>query len=696
MKNQKLNKDIFPQGLLKILYFDSNEQDIEAMQRFLLKENSIELVCVTDLDEFLRQLKEHKFNCLILDYQLPSANIFKMIYNLFEDDPQRPIMIVSGVLDKKLTAFFQNFPFLKFIAKDKLNRDILQKVIIELVHAAQVKKENTSQEGGALGFENKLLKQEFYIDVIENMDEGLATVDAQGSIIFVNNALLNMLKYESKDLLGQEICMLLPENQSKYFEMQYKDVLKKRKKLTFELECMCKDKTIIPILIHGIQMRNENNEVIGVFFTMTDLREIKYKEIQLIETNILLKKQSRLDWLTGLLNHRSLYECLDFEFMRAKGENKTLILIMVNIDYFKLINNNLGHNFGDFILKKIGRIIQDEIDPKDVLGRHEADEFTIALVDSDYEKGLLVANSLRQKIAQYLFQEDDLSSRLTISVGIASSREDEPKSGQELLSFCDRAVCQAKSKGRNTVVVYREIVKKSSDSILEKQRDQINVIEEQLVTLADSSKKSYMESAKALIAALEAKDPYTKTHSMNVAAYSSQIATELGLSSEQIELISDAAQLHDIGKIGIPENILLKPDRLTAEEYEVVKKHPLISIQILKKIKYMESELPIIQCHHERPDGKGYPAGLLLNDIPIGAQIIAVADCYDAMISLRPYRDALSIADAVKQLAVNSGTQFNSEVVFAFLKVLLRDVPEDKKNYINEAIERLKDKFNLR
>jgi len=330
-----------------------------------------------------------------------------------------------------------------------------------------------------------------------------------------------------------------------------------------------------------------------------------------------------------------------------------------------------------------------------VLGRNEADEFTIALVNSSYENGMFLANNLRQEIGEHLFKEEALSGRATISVGIASLKEDEAKSAQELLNFCDKAVCQAKAKGRNTVVAYREFSKKSTDTILAKQRDQVSVIEEQMVTLADSSKKLYMESAKALIAALEAKDPYTKTHSVNVATFSSQIAVELGLSSEQVELISDAAQLHDIGKIGIPESILLKEDKLTAEEYEVVKRHPLISIQILKRIKYMESELPIIQCHHERPDGKGYPAGLLLDDIPLGAQIISVADSYDAMISLRPYRNALGQDDAVMELIENSGTQFNPEIVLAFLKVFLRDAAEGKKENFKKQIKFLKEKFSI-
>ncbi|MBU1045398.1 MAG: diguanylate cyclase [Candidatus Omnitrophica bacterium] len=695
MEELKLNGEIFPKGLLKLMYLDDNEQDLEIMRRCLRNEKKIVLECVRTIDQFNAQMEKARYNCLIMDYRIPDTNIFDMVFKLFEAQPRRPIIIVSGVLDKKLSTAFQDFPFLRFIPKEKLNRELLEKVIIELVHAAQIKKEDSAQEGGALGYENKFLKQEFYIDVIETMDEGLVTVDSLGAIIFVNNTLLSLLNYRHQDLLGQNVCMLIAGNQIKYFSAQLESILCSKKKITFELACQRKDKTTLPVLLNGVQMHNQNNEIIGAFFTMTDMSEIKYKELQLRETNSMLEKQASTDGLTGLLNHRSLHECLELEFARAKGENKPLLLMMIDLDYFKIINHSLGHNFGDFMLKKIGQIIQEEIHPQDILGRHEADEFTILLVDSNYAKGMLVANSLRQKIAEYIFQQDSLSGRVTISIGLASSVRDKPRSAQELLNFGDRAVSQAKAKGRNTVVAYNEVADKDLDNILEKQIDQINIIEEQLVTLADSSKKLYMESARALIAALEAKDPYTKAHSVDVANFASQIATELGLSAEQIDLISDAAQLHDIGKIGIPESILLKPSSLTAEEYEVVKRHPLISIQILKRIKYMESELPIIQCHHERPDGKGYPAGLLLGDIPLGAQIIAVADSYDAMISLRPYRNALSVEDAVKELIKNSGTQFNSKVVLAFLKVILRNTADNNKDWLNGSIDNFRQKFKL-
>lgn len=695
MENNTENNNIFPHGSLKIIYLDTEEQDLAVIQQLLLHENRMQLVCVSKVEEFRQKLDKEKFNCIILAYQIPGVNIFEMVYELVETSPQRPIIIVSKVLDSKLTASFQQFPFLKFVSKEYISREVLEKVIIELIHASQVKMEKSSQQGGILGFENKLLKQEFYVDVIDTMDEGLVTIDMDGVILFVNNTVLRMLGYTRKDMLGYNVSKIVPENQKEYFCSQFKSVLAGKPKLSFELELKGKNEMIVPVLIHNVQMRNEKDEIIGSFFTFADLSDIKYKEARLMETNIMLERQSRLDNLTELLNYRSLRECIDLEFIKARAENKTLIIIVVDIDYFKILNNNSGHNFGDFVLKKIGEIIKEEITENDIIGRHQADQFTVVLINSDYEKASDVAERLRKRVAEHLFQDKENSSRVTISVGIASLKDDGAKSVQELLNFSDLAIRQAKIKGRNTVVAYIDLKGKMESELLQREEDKISVIEKQLVNLADSSKKSYMEAAKALIAALEAKDPYTKAHSLNVATFATMIAEELGLSEQQIELISDAAQLHDIGKIGIPENILLKNGRLTKEEYEVVKQHPLISIQILKRIKYMESELPIIQCHHERPDGKGYPAGLLLIDIPLGAQIISVADSYDAMISLRPYRGALKVSEAVNELKNNAGSQFNPEVVIAFLNALIKKTKAEEKDHISKCIEELKTKFNL-
>jgi HD-GYP domain-containing protein (c-di-GMP phosphodiesterase class II) len=181
---------------------------------------------------------------------------------------------------------------------------------------------------------------------------------------------------------------------------------------------------------------------------------------------------------------------------------------------------------------------------------------------------------------------------------------------------------------------------------------------------------SYFEIVKALAQAIEAKDPYTYGHSARVMEYAVQIAQKLGLPEEEIESLRYAAILHDIGKIGVRGIILNNPNGLTGEEYDEIKKHPLIGEGIIKPIELLQPIRPLIRHHHEWYNGKGYPDGLSGENIPLGDRILAVADAYDAMKSYRPYRKSLTEETAIQELKGGSGTQFDPKIVEIFLEIL--------------------------
>ncbi len=184
--------------------------------------------------------------------------------------------------------------------------------------------------------------------------------------------------------------------------------------------------------------------------------------------------------------------------------------------------------------------------------------------------------------------------------------------------------------------------------------------------LLNDLKSAYFYTVKAVTNSIEARDPYTKGHSERVAQYSKAIAEELKWDKNEIELIDWGGMLHDVGKIGIYDSILKKKGKLTDDEYNNIKLHPLIGAQIVKDISFLESIIPYILEHHERFDGKGYPKGVAGEDISIKGRLIAVADSFDAMTTDRPYRKALKPEDALKEVLRNSGTQFDSEIVQAF------------------------------
>ncbi len=182
--------------------------------------------------------------------------------------------------------------------------------------------------------------------------------------------------------------------------------------------------------------------------------------------------------------------------------------------------------------------------------------------------------------------------------------------------------------------------------------------------------KTYFNATKALIVALEARDKYTKGHSIRVMEYAESIAIKLGLEEKTVKNIRDAAILHDIGKIGVRDSVLLKPGRLSREEAEHINKHPEISEEIIKPISFLKEILPIVRHHHEKFDGSGYPDKLRGDNIPIGARIMAVADTYDAMTSHRPYRKSLHVNVAVSVLKKEAGRQLDPELVEVFLECL--------------------------
>lgn len=192
-------------------------------------------------------------------------------------------------------------------------------------------------------------------------------------------------------------------------------------------------------------------------------------------------------------------------------------------------------------------------------------------------------------------------------------------------------------------------------------------------SLADSRNKLhdyFYRVVQSLVRILEAKDPYTQGHSERIAEYAQKIALHMGFSPEKAETVRKAAELHDIGKLAINENILNKKGKLTDEEWKIIREHPILAEEVLKPVLLDEEMLVMIRSHHERYDGEGYPDKIKGDNINLFAQIIAVADAYDAMISPRAYREPMSKEAAISELKVNSGTQFNTQVVKAFLKMM--------------------------
>ncbi len=190
---------------------------------------------------------------------------------------------------------------------------------------------------------------------------------------------------------------------------------------------------------------------------------------------------------------------------------------------------------------------------------------------------------------------------------------------------------------------------------------------------------AFVGTIKSLAETIDAKDAYTRGHSEKVSLYAEATARGLGLDGEELQTIRYAGYLHDVGKIGIPDAILTKPGKLTVEEFNIIKKHPVLSDRILKPVDFPFPVQPVVRHHHERYDGKGYPDNLTGEEIPMGARILAVADSYEAMTSDRPYRKALSVDKALEELSRNVGTQFDKRIVVEFIRIVSADKPASRR-----------------
>ena len=197
-----------------------------------------------------------------------------------------------------------------------------------------------------------------------------------------------------------------------------------------------------------------------------------------------------------------------------------------------------------------------------------------------------------------------------------------------------------------------------------------DVLRRQVSRSYDELRRGYIDLARALVASLEARDPYTAGHTERVGQYALAVSRKLGLGEDDMDMIRRAAELHDIGKACVPDAVLLKPDRLTPGEFAEIMRHPGKSSEIVHHLEFLRDVVPLIEGHHERYDGGGYPKGLSGPDIPLGARILAVADAYDAMTSKRAYRDALSHEKAIDILVEGAGSQWDATIVRAFIEML--------------------------
>ena len=421
---------------------------------------------------------------------------------------------------------------------------------------------------------------------------------------------------------------------------------------------------------------NNNNQFLNLYKLISNYFALFYKNKQLLD---IVDKNTDIDSLTGLSNHKKMQEDLAAEIKTSLEHNKPLAFCILDIGNITEINNELGHAKGDSVIKEVAKKIKRNVRNTDILGRFGGDKIAIIMPDTTVDDAKYVCEYLLYNLSCTMF--DDLG-QLKFSCGIATIPDSTNKQ-DKLVVLSEQALYMAKSK--RTKTGQSEIVSTSDYNfwdnealigyvkVLTKKHATLNVnIDEELINQFHNEKiisnEHLLDVVSSLVNTIDAKDSYTKGHSSAVSRYSEALARAINLPANEVERIKLGALLHDIGKIGIPEQVLKKPTKLTDEEWAIMKQHPVIGAdKVLKPNKSLHDLIPIVKYHHEHIDGSGYPCGLKGDEIPLSAKIVAVADAYHALVSDRPYRKGLSVTKACEILKMGAGIQWDKELVRQFI-----------------------------
>jgi diguanylate cyclase (GGDEF)-like protein len=360
-----------------------------------------------------------------------------------------------------------------------------------------------------------------------------------------------------------------------------------------------------------------------------------------------IRTAASTDALTGLLNHGAMQVRVREEIARARRDGQPLCCVLIDLDDFKRVNDELGHPAGDALLRRVADALRAEVRPYDQVARYGGDEFVLVLPGTEENAARAVAERVRARVQAGAPHDAD-GPIGDCSIGVALW---EPTMAADaLLAAADRALLLAKRTGKGRVAVA------NPDA------------EEELARLqhADASPAA----VHALAAAIDARDSYAAGRSEQVVGLASSVAMLLGMTADDVERIGHAALLHDVGKLGIPPEILRKDGTLNDAEWELMVEHPVIGEGILRRLPQLAPIAPIVRHEHEHWDGSGYPDGLAGRLIPIGSRIILACDAYVAMTTQRPYRRAMTQEAAVAELRTRAGTQFDPQVVEALLDLL--------------------------
>jgi len=467
--------------------------------------------------------------------------------------------------------------------------------------------------------EKLYLEKELLRTTLQSIGDGVVTTDQKVRITSMNKVAEEMAGWKEEEAINKpfaQIFRLISEETGKKVENPVEKVLQTGKiiGLANHTALIAKDGRRVPIADSAAPIKNEQGQTFGVVMVFRDIAQEKDWQKKILYL-------SYHDTLTGLHNRRFMEE--ELERQELKG-NLPLAVIMADVNGLKLANDIFGHAEGDKLLQKAAKAVKKCCRKDDLVSRWGGDEFLVILPKTSAQTAEEITRRIKNTCTTYGTEH----LRLSIALGYATKETP----GETLM----------------------DVVKEAEERMY---RQKLN------------EGKSFRNSIiSTLLATLFAKSVETEEHAQRLKEYCQRIGSRVQLTSKEMDELSLLAVLHDIGKVGIREEILKKPTSLTQFEWGEMKKHPEIGCRIAQNTPELGRIAEYILCHHERWDGKGYPQGLKGEEVPLLCRILAVADAYDAMTSDRPYRKALSREEALAEIVKNAGTQFDPKLVEILLE----------------------------
>ncbi len=526
-------------------------------------------------------------------------------------------------------------------------------------------------------------------NTLDTIVGGVVVLDGGGRIMLVNESFSKAAGRSAAKMIGTRL-ESLPWQRINQSTFPWDLVFKNRERATgyklFLQDASGHEKCFVS---NATPIFDAKEKLAGVLLSFEDITEMELQRVKLMNTledlehsreqirrqNDALKEIASRDALTGALSRRALFENLDVLWQRAVSGKSRLVAIMLDVDHFKRLNDTHGHAAGDMVLRQLVQVVGNAIPVRHMLGRYGGEEFCVLLPDIDISVGMQVAEQIRLVIETQLANPY----KVTASIGV-SAFELNPSSCQMMMEQADKALYVAKHSGRNAVRQWQPSMDKVEHAP-KKREEHSSAVQATSLTESENRVEQFQaeefrvddlpvsyQAVVALHAALSYKHADTALHSQRVAESSIAVARGL-MSFRELFLLEIGALLHDIGKIGVPDDVLLKPGKLDENEWRIMETHAEIGVEIIQSAFHCKELTDVLAFHHCRFDGSNQPISSPKgNNIPLAARIVGIADAYDAMISDRVYRKGRPPTEAFAELRRCAGTQFDPILVERFIE----------------------------